>query len=543
MTTVDDTPSNANCTVGSCTLRQAINASNLNDPGVGNQNAIQFAVGVSGPIGLVNGTLFVSKDMIITGPTSGAGLSVDGNHAVGIFSIAGATVVTISNLTIANGSGSFGGGVANHGTLTLTNVSLIGDVAANSGGGIYNDSTGTLTIANCTFSGNSAHAGGGIYTQTNMPQDGTLNLTNTTVSGNTARNSQGGGLFAFNTTVTLTNTIIAANTDPMTGNAPDDITGAVASGSLNNLIGTGGSGGLMNGTNGNLVNVAAPLLGPLGLYGSASGAETLPLLPGSPAIDAGTATGAPSTDQRGMGRMGGVDIGAFESRGFTLVKTSGDNQTQAPGTAFAPLVVTVSSGTGEPVQGGVVTFTGPLGSPGIQGSPLAGVIAANGQASVAPIADATAGGPYAVVASASGANGASFSLTNGLTLTGISPSSGSVTGGGRVTLTGKGFGTAANTQVLFNGSPLPAGSVTAVSATAIIFIAPTHAAGTVTITVIVLGNTATGSVMYQYGPVAPLPTTQLPGGSPSGTVSPLPPARPSAPPVGSTPSPLPAPRP
>ena len=38
------------------------------------------------------------------------------------------------------------------------------------------------------------------------------------------------------------------------------------------------------------------------------------LLPGSPAIDAGTATGAPATDQRGVARPQGpgVDIGAFE---------------------------------------------------------------------------------------------------------------------------------------------------------------------------------------------------------------------------------------
>jgi hypothetical protein len=38
------------------------------------------------------------------------------------------------------------------------------------------------------------------------------------------------------------------------------------------------------------------------------------LLPGSPAIDAGSAVGAPATDQRGVARPQGpgVDIGAFE---------------------------------------------------------------------------------------------------------------------------------------------------------------------------------------------------------------------------------------
>lgn len=40
--------------------------------------------------------------------------------------------------------------------------------------------------------------------------------------------------------------------------------------------------------------------------------ETLALPPGSAAIDAGTATGAPATDQRGQPRVGAVDIGAYE---------------------------------------------------------------------------------------------------------------------------------------------------------------------------------------------------------------------------------------
>ena len=59
------------------------------------------------------------------------------------------------------------------------------------------------------------------------------------------------------------------------------------------------------------VITADPLLGPSGNYGGPT--QTMPLLPGSPAIDAGTATGGPSTDQCGFGRVGPVDIGAYES--------------------------------------------------------------------------------------------------------------------------------------------------------------------------------------------------------------------------------------
>jgi hypothetical protein len=75
-----------------------------------------------------------------------------------------------------------------------------------------------------------------------------------------------------------------------------------------NLLGTALS-GTVSGTGD--VFSDTPLLAPLGNYGGPT--QTMALLPGSPAIDAGTATGAPTTDQRGFGRVGAVDIGAFES--------------------------------------------------------------------------------------------------------------------------------------------------------------------------------------------------------------------------------------
>ena len=45
--------------------------------------------------------------------------------------------------------------------------------------------------------------------------------------------------------------------------------------------------------------------------------STCALQAGSPAINAGTGEGAPSTDQRGYGRVGAPDIGAYESGGTT----------------------------------------------------------------------------------------------------------------------------------------------------------------------------------------------------------------------------------
>jgi hypothetical protein len=74
--------------------------------------------------------------------------------------------------------------------------------------------------------------------------------------------------------------------------------------------------------------------------------------------------------------------------------------------------VTVTSAFGEPVQGGVVTFTAP--SSGASTSPAVNTatIGSSGQASVSVTANSVAGG-YTVTASASGvATPAQFSLTN-----------------------------------------------------------------------------------------------------------------------------------
>ena len=62
---------------------------------------------------------------------------------------------------------------------------------------------------------------------------------------------------------------------------------------------------------------------------------TMSLLSGSPAIDAGTTTGAPSTDQRGLPRPGpgnpGVDIGAFEVQGTADHPPVASNQSVGTG--------------------------------------------------------------------------------------------------------------------------------------------------------------------------------------------------------------------
>ena len=100
-----------------------------------------------------------------------------------------------------------------------------------------------------------------------------------------------------------------------------------------------------NGVDGNIVLTGPddPVLAPLGDYGGPT--QTMALLPGSPAIGAGTAVAGITTDQRGEPLDSPPDIGAFQSQGFTLTPVAGGTPQQTTdGTAFAnPLAFTVTA--------------------------------------------------------------------------------------------------------------------------------------------------------------------------------------------------------
>src|SRR5258708_39654160 len=119
-------------------------------------------------------------------------------------------------------------------------------------------------------------------------------------------------------------------------------------------------------------------------------------------------------------------------------------------------------------------------------------------------------GLYSSTAAATGAAPQSFVLTN-LGVGQLSPATGSTAGGSNVLLTGAGFGTTANTQVLMDGVALPGAGIVSVTGTQIVFTAPAHAAGSVTVTVAVNGMPLGGGATYTYGVVK-----ALPGAGPSG---------------------------
>jgi hypothetical protein len=192
--------------------------------------------------------------------------------------------LVISNCTFFDNSGAEGpGAIANSGTLTLNNCTLYGNRTGGTGsGGAIENWSGTLLLNNCTIYGNSAYWGGGGIDA----YSGKLTLNNCTLSGNSA-GTYGGGIRISTGTLTLNNSIVAGNTATNGPNISGTFSGA------NNL------------TNGN------PLLAPLGYYGGPT--QTMPPLPGCPAIDAGGPTSL-TTDQRGFPRLSGahVDIGAVE---------------------------------------------------------------------------------------------------------------------------------------------------------------------------------------------------------------------------------------
>jgi hypothetical protein len=238
------------------------------------------------------------------------------NHVVGrwggAINIAFMAQATITTSTFDSNSAWTGGGaVANQGDLTISRSTFSYNTASNNGsnGGAIQNLSGTLTLTNSTLYGNMASNGGGLA---NLA---TAMLTSVTITANVAHNShgaaQGGGLSEAvgGDPLVLRNTIVAGNFQDVTGGSASDIAGTVDPSSSYNLIGTGGNGGLFDGVNGNLVDVADARLGPLADNGGAT--KTVALMADSLAVDAGDPALHHTKDQRGIRRRHHVSIGAF----------------------------------------------------------------------------------------------------------------------------------------------------------------------------------------------------------------------------------------
>ena len=233
-----------------------------------------------------------------------------GNYGIGIGGGGGIYDESLSFLTINdstfsgntfsgnNGGAKGGGGICmNGGPLTVNGSTFSGNQDNGDGGGIFVGG-GASTINGSTFSTNSAREGGGIYFF------GTLTINNSTICANSA--NYGGGIYDAGGTNTINDSTFSGNTNY--GIFSGDVSSFFY---LTNTIVADTPGITLLGVN-NLTN-SNPLLAPLGNYGGPT--QTMPPLPGSPAIGAGSvADNTFSTDQRGYPRTqnGLIDIGAVE---------------------------------------------------------------------------------------------------------------------------------------------------------------------------------------------------------------------------------------
>jgi CSLREA domain-containing protein len=372
------------CSDGDCSLRDAIAMAADSDTITFSGN---YTIYLSSTL-TINKRLTVDASgriIKVSGDTGG-----DGSSNVRVFSIGSSGVVTLTFLNIVSGTATLdGGGIYNVGTLTVQNSTLAGNSAARDGGGVYNN--GTLNVINSTFTGNHAtEFGGGMIGRSGS----TVTVLNSTFAGNNAKD-QGGGVFLYGGG-TINNSIIANNS------------------SMNNCWGTiSGSNNLADDAScgSSFTHSTTILLGTLGYYGGST--QTFPLLPESRAID-GANSSCPAIDQRGVARSASTcDIGAFESSGFTLTKTAGDNQTTLLNTTFAdPLALTVvANNASEPVNGGHVILTAPTSGASImEATPLALTIA--GESISRSVTANRRAGSYQVTASARGTASVNFTLTN-----------------------------------------------------------------------------------------------------------------------------------
>jgi hypothetical protein len=266
---------------------------------------------------------------------------ISGNSAnsVGGILVLSPGYLNLIDSQIVNNSASFDvGGVGSSGGVNIVRSSISGNMAGGISGGLYvrnglkmDDSTvannlaltmgggftlvnftpSTFLIRNSTISGNTAGNGGGILLgySSSFQFNSTLMVQNSTITNNSAGTGTGGGIARlFGTgTIDIESSICAGNTN---GVAPD----IFSTGTVNlktSLVGNG-LGFVPTDLGGNLPFGTKAKLAPLADNGGPT--WTHALLPGSPAINAGSNPSLVLGDQRGFARVfgGAADMGAVE---------------------------------------------------------------------------------------------------------------------------------------------------------------------------------------------------------------------------------------
>jgi predicted outer membrane repeat protein len=303
--------------------------------------------------GSVGGAFYFTND--VTGDVSISGSSFIGNEASGgggaIYADNSGSFTVTSSTFSGNVSGSWGGALYLGSTgqvVTVTDSLFADNYASSEGGAIDSDADDQiLTINNSTFVGNSSGSDGGAIWK---EEGGSLTINMSTITENSAVTDGGGVWFDgdtdFQADVTITGTILTGNTG--FEGAADDLgsrdgaTSQVATIS-DSILGVVKA--TITVTASNNIDATAPgfVLGLAALADNGGCTETMALLTGSPAIDAGPAT-VPTFigndfDQRGTPYVrvynGQSDIGAFEFQPDPE-PTPSTTTTVAPGEPVVP---------------------------------------------------------------------------------------------------------------------------------------------------------------------------------------------------------------
>ncbi|MCE7059702.1 T9SS type A sorting domain-containing protein [Dyadobacter sp. CY343] len=238
----------------------------------------------------------------------------------------------VSNCTFRNNTSiTQGGGVAlsTNRPVVFSSCTFNGN-RSNQGGGIaLSGASQSVDIINCTLEGNIANQYGGAIV---APKNGIIiNITNCTIANNQANNptnGQGGAIFSggnggINQSLTIKNNIFYNNTVSNRYGGGGDPSWR----HCNCQMADGGNNiffpeKILPNITGNTC-VANPVILDAkanALADNGGVTQTMSLRSDSPAIDAGTSLGAPADDQRGIQRVGRIDIGAYEFEGAMPVK-------------------------------------------------------------------------------------------------------------------------------------------------------------------------------------------------------------------------------
>lgn len=231
-----------------------------------------------------------------------AGVTVSGNRRHRVFEVAPGAKLTIGHITVTGGLADDGGGILNHGELTLEGLSVTENEARARGGAVANLG-GDLFVVNSTFWNNRAESGGALASDA----DGQLTVRNATFIENAARE---GGAIRSEGPLLIANTLLVKSDSSFDCLAD----GPLAPDSGHNIFGAG------KGCGDTIVEEVPRFFGPDYYNGPT---QTFAITAGSPTINLGSNAlavnrqGEPlAWDQRNNGdprfAAGITDIGAFE---------------------------------------------------------------------------------------------------------------------------------------------------------------------------------------------------------------------------------------